>query len=77
MKLTDKFKKVGTSSAYDNTSLYNKGLEIIHIILVENGIITQRFKMKPRQMQILPSVAWSRVILARADKKTGELIISK
>lgn len=77
MKLTDKFKRVGTSRAYANTSLYNNSLEIIHVMLVENGVTTQRFKMKPRQMQILPSVSWSRVILARADKKTGEIIVSK
>lgn len=77
MKLTDKFKRIGTSKAYSNTSLYNNSLELIHVILVENGITTQRFQLKPKQIEILPSVAWSRVILARADKKTGELIVSK
>lgn len=77
MKLTNKFKKAGISKAYANTSLYNNSLEIIYIILVENGAATKKIKLKPRQMQILPSVAWSRVILARSEKNTADLIISK
>ena len=77
MKLTNKFKKIETSKAYSNTSLYNNSLELIHIILIENGVTTQRCQLKPKQIEILPSVAWLRVILARADKKTGELIVSK
>lgn len=77
MKITDKFKRVGTSRAYANTSLYNNSLEIIHVILVENGTATQKLKLKPKQIEILPSVSWSRVILARSGKNTADLIISK
>lgn len=77
VKLTDKFKRVGISKAYANTSLYNNSSEIVHLILVENGIATQKLKLKPRQMQILPSVSWSRVILARSRKNTADLIISR
>lgn len=77
MKITDKFKKVGTSKAYSNTSLYNNSSETIHVILVENGTATQKLKLKPKQIEILPSVAWSRVILARSGKNIADLIISK
>ncbi len=77
MKLNDKFKRVGISRAYANTSLYNNSSETIHVILVENGMATQKLKLKPRQIEILPSVSWSRVILARSGKNIADLIISK